>query len=142
MSVYQIADLREKFDLVIFMGVLYHLRYPLLALDLLSEHAVGDTMLFQSMLRGSRKTARVKPDYPFKKRAIFNQPGFPAMYFIEHCYSADPTNWWIPNRACAEAMLRSTGFAITDHPEAEVYICRRVAAPAGAGPVYPARGCS
>ena len=35
MSVYDVAALGEKFDLVIFMGVLYHLRHPLLALDLL-----------------------------------------------------------------------------------------------------------
>jgi tRNA (mo5U34)-methyltransferase len=37
-------------------------------------------------------------------------------------------------------MLRSAGFAITAHPEQEVYICRRVEAPAWAGAVYPARG--
>jgi tRNA (mo5U34)-methyltransferase len=37
-------------------------------------------------------------------------------------------------------MLRSSGFAITDHPEAEVYVCRRIAAPDGAGAVYPAKG--
>lgn len=36
-SVYDVARLEEKFDLVIFMGVLYHLRHPLLALDLLHE---------------------------------------------------------------------------------------------------------
>lgn len=47
------------------------------------------------------------------------------MYFIEKKYSADPTNWWIPNRACVEAMLRSTGFEVLDHPEAEVFLCRR-----------------
>ena len=47
------------------------------------------------------------------------------MYFVEHRYSHDPTNWWIPNRACAEAMLRSAGFEIVDHPEEEVYICKR-----------------
>jgi tRNA (mo5U34)-methyltransferase len=35
MSVYDVAALRETFDLVIFMGVLYHLRHPLLALDLI-----------------------------------------------------------------------------------------------------------
>jgi hypothetical protein len=37
-------------------------------------------------------------------------------------------------------MLRSAGFAITVHPEDEVYICRRVAAPEGAGAVYPKSG--
>lgn len=33
-SVYDVAGLQEQFDVVIFMGVLYHLRHPLLALDL------------------------------------------------------------------------------------------------------------
>src|SRR5919199_5675463 len=31
MQVYEVAKLREKFDIVLFMGVLYHLRHPLLA---------------------------------------------------------------------------------------------------------------
>ena len=51
------------------------------------------------------------------------------MYFIEESYAGDPTNWWIPNRACAEAMLRSAGFEIVAHPESEVYVCRRRDAP-------------
>ena len=42
--------------------------------------------------------------------------------------------------ACVEAMLRSAGFAILQHPEDEVYVCRRVEAPEGAAAVYPARG--
>jgi tRNA (mo5U34)-methyltransferase len=46
------------------------------------------------------------------------------MHFIEKDYSHDPTNWWVPNRACAEAVLRSAGFRIQDQPELEVYICR------------------
>jgi tRNA (mo5U34)-methyltransferase len=47
------------------------------------------------------------------------------MYFVENRYANDPTNWWIPNRACVEGMLRSAGFVIADHPEDEVYICHR-----------------
>jgi tRNA (mo5U34)-methyltransferase len=46
------------------------------------------------------------------------------MYFIEHKYAGDPTNWWIPNRACTEAMLRSSGFEIIAHPEDEVFLCQ------------------
>jgi tRNA (mo5U34)-methyltransferase len=125
MSVYDVAGLNEKFDLVIFMGVLYHLRHPLLALDLLYENVVGDMLVFQSMQRGSDKVEPVNPDYDFWQTDIFRSHDFPQMYFIEHRYSADPTNWWIPNRACIEAMLRSSGFNIIEHPEAEVYICRR-----------------
>jgi tRNA (mo5U34)-methyltransferase len=123
MDVYQVGELREAFDLVLFMGVLYHLRHPLLALDLVREHAVGKTMVFQSMQRGSRAVDRLDEDYPFSEREVFEQPGYPKMYFVEKKYSDDPTNWWIPNRACVEAMLRSAGFRIVSNPEEEVYVC-------------------
>ena len=125
MSVYEVAELNEGFDIVLFMGVLYHLRHPLLALDLLYKHVVKDLLVFQSMLRGSEEIERLEDDYVFKQSEIFQRPGFPQMYFIEKSYSQDPTNWWIPNRACIEAMLRSSGFQILDHPEPEVYVCRR-----------------
>jgi tRNA (mo5U34)-methyltransferase len=124
MSVYEVAALNEQFDLVLFMGVLYHLRHPLLALDLLRQHAAKDWFIFQSMLRGSRTAPQLAEDYPFWERNVFDMPGFPKMHFIENNYSQDPTNWWIPNRACAEAMLRSAGFTIETVPEPEVFICR------------------
>jgi tRNA (mo5U34)-methyltransferase len=124
LDVYRIGELGTRFDLVIFMGVLYHLRHPLLALDLLYDHVVGDRLLFQSMLRGPAPVP-VEPDYPFEETAIFERPGHPAMYFVEHRYAGDWTNWWIPNRAAIEAMLRSAGFVIETHAEDEVYLCRR-----------------
>jgi tRNA (mo5U34)-methyltransferase len=124
MSVYEVPRLGERFDLVLFMGVFYHLRYPLLALDLLRHFVTKDRFLFQSMLRGSRTGVEVAEDYPFSERAIFDKPGFPKMHFIEKDYSNDPTNWWIPNRACAEAVLRSAGFTIESMPEPEVFLCR------------------
>ncbi|MDQ2839675.1 MAG: TIGR04290 family methyltransferase [Acidobacteriota bacterium] len=124
MSVYEVGKLQERFDLVIFMGVLYHLRHPLLALDLIRQNVAKDWFVFQSMLRGSRSVPRVEQDYPFWEAAVFDKPGFPKMHFIENQYSEDPTNWWIPNRACAEALLRSAGFRIESSPEEEVFICR------------------
>jgi tRNA (mo5U34)-methyltransferase len=124
LSVYDVGSLGEKFDLVIFMGVLYHLRHPLLALDLIREHVAKDLMLFQSMQRGSTEAMEVGEDYDFWTTEMFARPDFPAMYFIEHKYAGDPTNWWIPNRACTEAMLRSAGFNIIAHPEDEVFLCQ------------------
>jgi tRNA (mo5U34)-methyltransferase len=124
LSVYDVAQLREKFDLVLFLGVLYHLRYPMLALDLLRRHAVHDMLVVQSMLRGSPDVAPIKPDYPFTETKIFELPTFPRLYFVERKYSHDPTNWWIPNRACLEAMLRCAGFDIVGHPEPEVFVTR------------------
>jgi tRNA (mo5U34)-methyltransferase len=125
LSVYDLAALGERFDIVLFMGVLYHLRHPLLALDLLFDHVVRDRLLFQSMLRGPTEIAPVAPDYPFDQTAIFERPGHPAMWFVEHSYAGDWTNWWIPNRAAIEAMLRSSGFVIENRAEDEVYLCRR-----------------
>lgn len=124
MSVYDVVSLGKRFDVVIFMGVFYHLRHPLLALDILYENVVNDLLIFQSMQRGSDQVEPVNADYDFWQTDIFQRQDFPQMYFIEHRYSNDPTNWWIPNRACMEAMLRSSGFEIIEHPEPEVYICR------------------
>ena len=122
----------EQFDLVIFMGVLYHLRHSLLALDLIYEHAAHDLLLFQSMQRGSALGVVIEEDYPFSETAVFDEQGFPRMHFVEDRYSGDHTNWWIPNRAGAEAMLRSAGFEIVAHPEEEVYLCHRTGiSPAG-----------
>ncbi|CCD99967.1 TIGR04290 family methyltransferase [Bradyrhizobium sp. STM 3809] len=140
LSAYDVGQLGERFDLVIFMGVLYHLRHPLLALDLIREYVVGDQLLFQSMQRGSSEVDEIARNYDFWTTSPFDSPGYPRMHFIEHKYADDPTNWWAPNRACVEAMLRSAGFAILAHPEEEVYLCRKVPRPQPDGPVYPARG--
>ena len=145
LSVYDVAALGERFDVVLFMGVFYHLRHPLLALDLIHEHVAKDLLVFQSMQRGSREVEPVREDYDFWDLDAFDRPGFPKLHFIEHRYSGDPTNWWIPNRACAEAMLRSAGFEVLNHPEEEVFVCRRAEPPPAIGEpraVYPAKGRS
>lgn len=138
LSVYDVGALGERFDVVLFMGVLYHLRHPLLALDLIHAHVAGDLMVFQSMQRGASTVAPVAEDYDFFDAGRFDDPGYPKLHFIEHRYAGDPTNWWAPNRACTEAMLRASGFRIEAHPEEEVYLCRRAATPVAARPVHPA----
>jgi tRNA (mo5U34)-methyltransferase len=142
LSVYDLGLIGERFDVVLFMGVFYHLRHPLLALDLIHEHVARDLLVFQSMLRGSSEVEPVGANYAFSETELFDRPGYPKLHFIEHRYANDPTNWWVPNRACAEAMLRSAGFEITAHPEDEVFICRRLDQPAGTKVVYPARSCA
>ena len=140
LSVYDVGALGETFDVVIFMGVLYHLRHPLLALDLIHDHVAGDMLIFQSMQRGSNRLMEIDEDYPFEEREVFRESAWPKMYFIEKEYARDWTNWWVPNRAAAEAMLRASGFTIETRAEDEVYICRRAEMPYaqyGAGPVYP-----
>ncbi len=135
------AQLGERFDLVIFMGVFYHLRYPLLALDLIHEHVARDLVVVQSMLRGSDGVMQVEDNYPFSERKIFDEPTYPKMHFVENLYANDPTNWWVPNRACLEAMIRSSGFEIVAHPEQEVFVCKyRPFPPEGSQAAYAAKG--
>ena len=148
LSVYDVGALGETFDWVIFMGVLYHLRHPLLALDLIREHVASGHMLFQTMQRGSEDVFDAPDNHPFHKPGTFDppeyfdEPGYPKMHFIEREYSDDWTNWWAPNTACSRAMLRAAGFTIEAQPEAEVYICRVANVPFGehgSTAVYPSR---
>jgi tRNA (mo5U34)-methyltransferase len=139
LSVYDLAALGERFDLVLFLGVLYHLRHPLLALDLIWEHVADDLLLYQCLQRGSEEVTEVAEDYDFFAPAPFDEPGYPKLHFIERRYAGDWTNWWAPNAAGSAAMLRSSGFEILDQPEPEVFLCRRGERPTPAGAVYPAR---
>jgi tRNA (mo5U34)-methyltransferase len=121
-SVYSVNEIPGQFDYVLFMGVFYHLRYPLFALDKVIKK-VGGRLVFQTMIRGSEQARAWEADYPFCNKEVFRDQDFPAMYFIEKSYSNDPTNWWIPNRGAVEAMLRSSGLQILEHPESETWIC-------------------
>lgn len=133
LSVYDVGKLARRFDLVIFMGVLYHLRHPLLALDLLYEHVVGGLMLFQCLQRGDERTPALAENYDFSEWTVFDRPEFPKLFFVEQRYAGDPTNWFIPNKSGMEALLRSAGFVIEDNPEREVFLCRRGERPYGVG---------
>jgi tRNA (mo5U34)-methyltransferase len=121
-SVYEIDNVIGNFDYVLFMGVFYHLRYPIYALDKIVKK-VGKQLIFQTMIRGSLEARTWAKDYGFWNKQPFADPDFPCMYFIEHSYANDPTNWLIPNRGGIEAILRSAGLNLVDHPEAETWIC-------------------
>lgn len=121
MQVYEIAHLDEVFDLVIFMGVFYHLRYPLLALDILAPR-VKRLMIFQTLSTNDDEVIE-NDDLWFHQRDEMLKPGWPKMAFIEHRFAGDPTNWWVPNHACVEALLRSSGFTIQQRIEKETYLC-------------------
>lgn len=143
LSVYDVARLGERFDVVLFLGVLYHLRHPLLALDLIHEHAARDLLFVQSLQRGSEARPEIPDNPPFWETALFEEPGYPVLHFVERAYADDWTNWWIPNAACTEAMLRVAGFEITARATGDTLVCRRGEAPfakLGSGAVYPARG--
>jgi tRNA (mo5U34)-methyltransferase len=78
-------------DVVLFAGVLYHLRHPLLGLEKVAR-VTGELLLLQTAM-----------DAPYIPRpAMIMYPGRER--------NNDPGNWWGPNRLCVEAMLKDVGF--------------------------------
>lgn len=80
-----------KFDLVLFLGVLYHMRHPLLALErvfsVTNQQLILETHV--DLLWTRRPAIAFYPDGELER---------------------DPTNWCGPNPAAVEAMLRTVGF--------------------------------
>ena len=122
MEVYDVARLGETFDLVWFMGVFYHLRYPLLALDLLAERT-GRLMMFQTLTMPGDSVYEDTADCSIDDRSPLLDAGWPKMAFLEHRLANDPTNWWAANHAGVEALLRSSGLQVVARPGHEIYLC-------------------
>jgi tRNA (mo5U34)-methyltransferase len=83
------------FDVVFFLGVLYHMKHPLLALE--RVFSVTRELLIMSTFVDATWTRR--PAAAFYPRAEAN---------------SDPTNWWGPNPGAVVAMLETAGFARVD----------------------------
>lgn len=86
------------FDLVMFFGVLYHLRHPVLALQKIASVCSG-TLLMQTSTCAGRSKAALAEFHPF---GITSGPADNPSY--------DPTCFWFPNIACCKAMLEHVGF--------------------------------
>jgi tRNA (mo5U34)-methyltransferase len=123
-SVYDLVEVEGRFEVVLFMGVLYHLRYPLLALDIVAEKA-GETLVLQTLTMPGEGSPGTPEDIEIGERKRLLGPDWPRAAFIEHKLAGDPTNWWAADPACVEAMARSAGLRIADHPAHEVWICQR-----------------
>ena len=125
----------QKFDYVIFLGLFYHLRHPLLVLDRVSEITV-ETMYFQTMIRGrtpatvsdptlpfNERRLVLEDDYPISETLVFEHPDYPKMYFIEKKYNNDYSNWWVCNETCVYALLRSSGFRNIVKVGSDTFVC-------------------
>lgn len=113
----------ERFDYVLFLGLFYHLKYPVIVLDRVAE-MTKERLFFHSHLIGAasdRYTAQ--GDYERQSDdPLIDEPGFPRMMFIENLYNGDPTNWWIPNFSALEPLLRAAGMKVTARPHAQVLV--------------------
>jgi len=87
-----------RFDYVFFLGVLYHVRHPLLALEIVCR-LTADVALIDSFVHDG-DTWREHPDQ------------IPTLEFYETDELGDLLdNWFGPSVSCLMAMCRSAGFA-------------------------------
>jgi tRNA (mo5U34)-methyltransferase len=122
-EVYDLLHADERWDLVLFMGVLYHLRHPLLALDAVARVA-RRLVVLQTLTMPGDARVDAPADLSIDERDRLLDPGWPKMAFVEHRLAGDDTNWWAPNAACVEAMARSAGLAVESQPAHEIWLCR------------------
>jgi tRNA (mo5U34)-methyltransferase len=80
------------YDLVLFLGVLYHLPNPLLALERVRS-VVGRQLVMETEV-----------DLLFTRRPA-------AAFFPTTELNDDPTNWWAPNVPAVLGMLKAAGFS-------------------------------
>src|SRR3954468_25016813 len=92
MQVYDFASRDVHFDLVLFMGVLYHLRYPMLGLDIVCQK-VKRMLVFQTLTSPGEEVFEATHDRYFVDRDLLRDPGWPKMAFFEHGFAGDYTNW-------------------------------------------------
>lgn len=125
LGAYDVESLRSKFDVVVFIGVLYHLKHPLYALEKIAS-VCNETMYFQSVVRGPAGDVDPAGDYPVNEVAVFDQPAWPKLYFIERKFNGDESNWWFATRSCLKAMLRTAGFrTVEDTANPEIFVCNK-----------------
>ena len=124
LGVYDLARADESFDLILFMGVLYHLRHPLLALDAVAARARRLVVLQTLTTDGDEPPEPVREDVAWDERERLSEPGWPRMTFVERRLFGDPTNWWVPNVACVEAMARSARLEVLARAGDDILVCR------------------
>ena len=81
----------RTFDIVVFWGVLYHLRHPLLALDSLFQLSNGLTSIETEIVPGVESK---------------------LSFYRKDELAGDASNWFAPTQKCLEEMVSSSGFEV------------------------------
>lgn len=112
----QLHLLDQRFDVVVFTGILYHLKNPLGVLERVSDLCSDAIIVETEVIPPDRENiihARLGP--PGQVAVTACRRGF--MKFIEKDeLNGDGSNWWIPDEECVLGMLRTAGFRYFSPP--------------------------
>ena len=125
MSVYDLSEHETgKFDITLALGLIYHCKHPLLALEELFQ-VTGDLLILESEV--------LFPAFAFEPSEQADDLGLPLhpLAYVENRSASREAvhNWFIPSVEALEAMLRDAGFIdveLVSEPKARaVIVCRR-----------------
>ena len=110
-NVYRLdPDEHGSFDIALFLGVLYHLRDPLLALDRIWDVCNDDALLIvetqlidEAFLRADGSFGPLDEDL----RGVSLMQFYP-----DDTLHGDPTNYWAPNLTALRALVHTAGFRV------------------------------
>lgn len=90
-------DWTGHYDIVLFLGVLYHMKHPLLGLekcfDLTEDLCVIESHVDDNDKNGNQSYMRFIPDDSLNN---------------------DPSNWWAPSKQCIIDMCKTVGFSTVE----------------------------
>ncbi|MEP7134775.1 MAG: DUF1698 domain-containing protein [Chloroflexota bacterium] len=115
-SVYSLSpEQLGMFDVVLFFGVLYHLRYPLLAIDRLRNVSSGEVFV-ETHVIDNHSWLRGKPGFLhrlFGLEAVLKMTPIWRQYKEFELSHLDQSNWFGPNIVAVLEAFQSAGFEIT-----------------------------
>lgn len=111
-NVYDLSPVQHgMYDIVLFFGVYYHLKSPLLAFQNINAVLpIGGLMLFEGAILEGAPTI----DAYWREHAelLWDMRDTPFAYYAKDLYQGEWSNWWVPNKRCLEDWITSSGFEI------------------------------
>ena len=110
MDAHDIDEIDEQFDLVMFVGILYHLKNPLQVLEGIGR-CCRDVVVVETEIipEDPRNLVVARVGQPGKIKLTATTQGF-MKFFERDELNGDVTNWWAPDTECLMGMLRVAGF--------------------------------
>ncbi|HTG45610.1 MAG TPA: DUF1698 domain-containing protein, partial [Verrucomicrobiae bacterium] len=136
LNVYELSPRRVgQFDITLALGLLYHLKHPILALENLYQ-VTKELLIIETAIMPAGQTPESFA-YSFGAAEVMLHP----LVYVENSLEAKEQvyNWFLPGVKALEAMLRYAGFAevelIEEKSDRAVMVCRKNKGDAAAPPV-------
>ena len=139
-NVYELSRLISgKFDIIVFFGVWYHLKHPLIAFNEISKLLSADGLLLlegECLRNYAEFPGGMDGENPSDLVRVMAESSLPITLFYSDRYKGDKTNWFVPNLACIREWLHSSGFELTSHEFWDSYPNQRMRGTAKKNPDY------